>query len=510
MKSEKESQDSPMKRCKLYIRILGVAAIILLLNAQAADCFAAETKAPGQGAETLELNLGDGDIVITGDAASQNGGSLAHSGSISITGEGGAVTAQGYAGTITLKGARLRKALQVIDGSRVTVVLEGKNEIKSSRSTALEVAARASVTIEGSGKLAALAGGRGAGIGSGEQGQPARKSSSDQAVITIAGGTISAAGGAGGGAGIGSCGLNPGSGADRTEPEVHITGGNITATGGRGASGIGSGAGNGRMADLTISPNARVLAFADGTRFAIDTYDRDSGTWKTVRAPGILQGTFMDNGKYEGLTVSVYKDVIPDSGTDLFYGDKAGTAELPAGYRSFAMSLEPGQNYAVQADHEWFSVDVPGNEKNAVETSVHTAHFATGSESLSDNYWLYARGICAELIVPDNTPPEESFTTTTTTVTTITSTTITERGVGESAGAAGSAGFAPSAVRPAPIVPREQQTREQQTKTIEDSRVPLAPGEEHQPVMWAAILILLAGLVCAGGFLFVRRKRKQH
>ena len=134
-----------------------------------------------------------------------------------------------------------------------------------------------------------------------------------------------------------------------------------------------------------------------GTEMCIrdrDTFNRSEGSRKAIGGAKLLQGTFMNRAEYEGLDVSVYKDEIPDSGTDLFYSEKVAEVSLPAGYRSFAVTVDKNQPYLVQGGDQWFSMDVDqAKEDYSVEGAVHTAHYATGDVRLSDNCWLYVRAV---------------------------------------------------------------------------------------------------------------------
>ena len=204
-----------------------------------------------------------------------------------------------------------------------------------------------------------------AGIGSGNGGLECH--------IRISGGDITAKGYASsedemmGGAGIGS-GIGAGSNlkykAD-TETDINITGGNIVAVGGWGAAGIGSGAMN-KMADVVniksaSAGGATIEAYADGTKFAIDTRDLGSDNRTTSHTEGrdiegnILQGTFVH--KYQSLDgveqgtegLKSIKVICDMDESDVVELTGMKTFEL-TGYRSFATSVKNEGNYNVFTD----------------------------------------------------------------------------------------------------------------------------------------------------------------
>lgn len=246
----------------------------------------------------------------------------------------------------------------------------------------------------------------GAGIGGG--------AGADDVQISISGGVIKATGAEStrsakrGGAGIGG-GISLGTtkyGAD-TALSVKINGGTITSTGGWGASGIGSGADNIRANSIAVT-GGDIQAFADGTKFAIDTFNRDktpaTGASNVTAWTGsdVLQGTFVGTDaaqEYEGLGVSIYKDADPTSDTgNLIYGNLVKSTKLPGGYRSFAMTTNSNDKLLIKGGENWFGVDTAEKSEAEGKESEFTQHFKTGSATLSDNYWLY----------PGKTQAEES------------------------------------------------------------------------------------------------------
>ncbi len=243
----------------------------------------------------------------------------------------------------------------------------------------------------------------GAGIGSGV--------GADKVNINISGGTILAKGAASteekmqGGAGIGSGFQGTGSGSSKyfadTDTTIAITGGNITAIGGWGASGIGSGAAN-KMADnIRIGEAANIEAYADGTKFAIDTRVLDEEGNTVSRTEGreittpILQGTYVHAGQ-----IGDYEQNPEGLKSIQIINDKTGEArtltQMPEGYRSFAASVAEEGTYTVFTDDEgigqgegrYFSrtkKDVY-NEEEVLERNVQYTVTANG---LADNNYLY-------------------------------------------------------------------------------------------------------------------------
>ena len=215
---------------------------------------------------------------------------------------------------------------------------------------------------------------------------------------------------------------------------VKILDGIINAIGGWGASGIGSGADNLTAQLIEINKTAKVQAFSDGIKFAIDSYHRDQNTVSDIKGGNLLQGTFMvvgeaqtnefgeiGYGDYSSLYVVVYRDANPDSANSALEAYETPVIDglkLPAGYRSFAVTVDEGGNYLVHGSKEgfeaWFGFDVTnaqettGND-NRDETGVQldqTGHYDTNKDgSMSDNYWLYEMQGGKVVVVPDPVPP---------------------------------------------------------------------------------------------------------
>lgn len=214
----------------------------------------------------------------------------------------------------------------------------------------------------------------GAGIGAG--------TGSDKVSVSISGGKIIAEGGKSeeskklGGAGIGG-GLR-GSEATTgkadyyftdTDVDVTITGGDVLAIGGWGASGVGSGANNKMAETITLDlaapgkdGGAELVAYADGTKFAIDTRDvtgdGGDGTTTTSHTDGrtitgsILQGTFVRH-----YTSEDHVDQTTEGLSSIqIINDKTGASKelttMPDGYRSFATNVDKPGVYSIYSDAE--------------------------------------------------------------------------------------------------------------------------------------------------------------
>ena len=225
----------------------------------------------------------------------------------------------------------------------------------------------------------------GAGIGGGN--------GADKVTVTITGGTIEAwgspsnendkNGGAGIGSGLFASGLQiPAANKNEsssyhveTNVDISITGGKVLAVGGWGASGIGSGAKNKMANTITLdNTKADIEAYADGTKFAIDTRDLlADGTTNSHREGRtvdgyILQGTFVHN--YIPKDESGHT-LVDDNGAELnqkteglndikIIDDMTGARErrltkMPVGYRSFAATVSKAGTYTVYTDSEAIS-----------------------------------------------------------------------------------------------------------------------------------------------------------
>ena len=331
---------------------------------------------------------------------------------------GGTITAAGKAyGGAGIGGSAYGDAHIVItDGTITAIGGGGSNYHHGAAGIGGGYLGDADIEISG-GTIVATGGCAGAGIGSGgspnakaERGNTGRSTEegvtyiSDGTTVKISGGYITANGGEKGGAGIGggvgaekvtinisdgtvlatgaksseadkAGGAGIGSGyyglysSDNakyfveTDTTVTVTGGEVLAIGGWGASGIGSGADNTMADTITIdAKNATIEAYADGTKFAIDTRDvtgnGGEGTTTTSHTEGrtitgsVLQGTFVhvytseDNVEQgtEGLSsIQVINDQT---------GDAKELTKMPEGYRSFATNVSEAGTYSVYSDAE--------------------------------------------------------------------------------------------------------------------------------------------------------------
>ena len=345
--------------------------------------------------------LGHGEIVINGGTVDAQGG-----GSAAGIGAGGSANGNDTRGSSSRKGE-----------------------------TTVE---KTSVAVTGGSVNAAGGPKGGAGIGGG--------AGADEVIVTITGGNVKAYGAESaedimeGGAGIGS-----GSNAKDitketkymvdTDTDIEITGGNILAVGGWGAAGIGSGANN-VMADTISVSGADVEAYADGTKFAIDTRLLLEDGMTESREDGrnvdgnIFQGTFVHRYTHTCDDEEVTENAEGLRSFDIIGNDSGSIRTLtgmPAKYRSFAATVKSaglhsvytreasigngnGRYFGTTAKDIWAAEEM--NETD-VEYTV------TGS-ALSDNFYLCpVTAAPAERIreeeqeveiteeIPEETPAEE-------------------------------------------------------------------------------------------------------
>ena len=352
----------------------------------------------------------DAKVVINGGNITAYGGSCG-SGHNSLH-HGGAAVGGGYEGhgDITITGGTVNA--YVGGASSAAAIGSGgtpnsnQDRGTNGRSTVEGVTYLSStaVTISGGTVNAYADQGRGgAGIGGGV--------SADKVSVNISGGTVTAYGapsdkeGKQGGAGIGG-GLM---GAGQTVPgttkkesssyhvetavSVSVTGGSVKATGGWGASGIGSGASNKTAESITIdAAKADVKAFADGTKFAVDTKD---GTLKPDMTGDMLQGTFVYTYEDEGIKQDTerFNSLIVTSDAD---ESVRINLEKPTGYRSFATSVSAPGNYTVYTSEEeigegggrYFSICATETYDRDKVTDTGVKYKVTTGE-LSDNFFLF-------------------------------------------------------------------------------------------------------------------------
>ena len=265
--------------------------------------------------------LGHGEIVINGGTVDAQGG-----GSAAGIGAGGSANGNDTRGSSSRKGE-----------------------------TTVE---KTSVAVTGGSVNAAGGPKGGAGIGGG--------AGADEVIVTITGGNVKAYGAESaedimeGGAGIGS-----GSNAKDitketkymvdTDTDIEITGGNILAVGGWGAAGIGSGANN-VMADTISVSGADVEAYADGTKFAIDTRLLLEDGMTESREDGrnvdgnIFQGTFVHRYTHTCDDEEVTENAEGLRSFDIIGNDSGSIRTLtgmPAKYRSFAATVKSAGLHSV-------------------------------------------------------------------------------------------------------------------------------------------------------------------
>lgn len=280
------------------------------------------------------------------------------------------------------------------------------------------------IEIGGEAKITATGGSSGgAGIGGGV--------GADKVAINITGGDIAATGGKGsedklkyrengspyaggnGGAGIGSgySGTTSGESAKyfttTDSLEVSITGGTVLAIGGWGASGIGSGADNTTATSITIDVNnAKIEAYADGTKFAIDTRDlEDDGMTESITegrtiTGDVLQGTFVHEYNQP---VSGGADIHQGTeglGSIKIINDKTGEqkelTQMPDGYRSFATDVNGEGAYTVFSDDSAISNGNGRYFNRCIDDTRSPEEIESDSDILERNvqYMVNSNGLC--------------------------------------------------------------------------------------------------------------------
>ena len=258
------------------------------------------------------------------------------------------------------------------------------------------------VNISG-GTVKAYGGVHGAGIGSGNAGEWCN--------VNISGGDVYAVGGKStekemaGGAGIGS-GVKyaPSKKAysKETDVKISITGGTVKAIAGWGAAAIGSGAGNKTAETIAIDANkASIEAYADGTKFAIDTRNvKEDGTTTSITQGreiygNILQGTFVHKG-----VIGDYQQNPEGLDPIILTNDKTNQTRtltgIPEGYRSFATSVTEAGTYTIYTDDSdigkgegrYFARTAKDvyDEDEILEKGV---KYSVSAGKISDNFYLY-------------------------------------------------------------------------------------------------------------------------
>ena len=274
--------------------------------------------------------------------------------------QGAAGIGGGYQGSAQVTVSGDAHIVKSVGGNSAPGIGNGSSALEDNRTADCAIQTTDSyVKIDG-GAIDLAAGGQyAAGIGSGN--------GAEYCNVTITGGTVNAtgypsterelSGGAGIGSGVGrEGGLRFGT---DTSVKISITGGAVTSAGGWGAAGIGSGAANARADEISVSGDADIHAYSDGTKFALDTKSgSNKGTASDVSGrtlENVLQGTFVQlaNDKFEGITATV---------TGMSGGEAVDERKvsLPEGYRSFAVSVEglesgADNNYRVKAGGEIFA-----------------------------------------------------------------------------------------------------------------------------------------------------------
>ena len=173
------------------------------------------------------------------------------------------------------------------------------------------------------------------------------------------------------------------------------------AVGGWGAAGIGSGAKNKTANTINIS-GGKIEAYADGTKFAIDTRRLNAdGSTSSITAGrnitrDIVQGTFVHNYEDGGISQS------PEGLKSIFVARENENPDavepltgMPEGYRSFATSVDGAGTYTVYTDSA--SIGEGGgryfaeatNEKYNDSKLGDDILFDSNNGKLSDNFYLY-------------------------------------------------------------------------------------------------------------------------
>ena len=273
--------------------------------------------APVAPATTTTVTLKDADI----------------NGSGTLSGDYAGITCEGNAtiileGTNTVKGFDMnRSGIYVPDGNTLTIQGSGSLAATGGGSAAgigCGGGSCGNIVING-GNITATGGDNGAGIGSGGFGTCG--------AITISGGTITATGGGSysGGAGIGSgyygnCG------------NITISGGTVTATGGASAAGIGGGY-RGTCGAITITSGVTSVTATKGSYAPNSIGAGNSGTCGTVTIGGTEYASGISQSPYEysapptlTLTSPTVGQVIGSDGKNY-----AADASLPTGVTKVAM-----------------------------------------------------------------------------------------------------------------------------------------------------------------------------
>ena len=423
----------------------------------------------GPGYYFADIKITGGDITATSnDIGAAIGGGMYCDAEIEITGgtinaTGGSRQGNTHHGGAGIGGGYLGHADITITGGNITAVggdgaagigSGGSPNSKEERGVNGRSTTSGFVKVEytdiniSGGKINAQGGPQGgAGIGLGV--------GADKGAISITGGDITAKGGAGsedalvyrdngspyaggnGGAGIGSAfsGFYADGSTDNSkyfvtaDVDISITDGNVLAIGGWGASAIGSGANNKTANSIEIdATKADIEAYADGTKFAIDTRAlRDDGLSTETITDGrnitgdILQGTFVHDYTSEdeveqgteGLeSIQVINDSTDESKT---------LTKMPNGYRSFATNVNGAGTYSVFTDSEavakgggrFFNKctdDVRSDDDvdTAQDIEERNVQYTVKNGELCDNFYLFPVKsiVVSKSVVADETTKE--------------------------------------------------------------------------------------------------------
>ena len=289
------------------------------------------------------------------------------------------------------------------------------------------------------GEVYAYGGSHAAGIGSGNASQWAN--------VEITGGKVFAQGGLSsksemeGGAGIGSGASSVKSKKEYyqvTDVNVKITGGDVLAVGGWGAAGIGSGASNKMANFITLdNTNSDIVAYADGTKFAIDTRDLDKTTnITTSHTEGrtidgyILQGTFVHEYDYPaGNNEEIHQGTEGLKDIQII-NDKTNwnrqLVGMPEGYRSFAATVSEAGTYTVYTDSdaiskgkgryfaEYYKDEIDDTYWSSRIDQNRFVQYQVTDDIISDNFYLYpVKSIVVdkEIVLVDGMKPSDLNTT---------------------------------------------------------------------------------------------------
>ena len=221
---------------------------------------------------------------------------------------------RGGASRVTLQGLDLREpatkyasAIVVSNDCTLSLAPDLTNRVVATGQYAagIEVATDATLSISGSGVLAAQGGKNGAGIGSrGGNKAPGR--------IAIESGTILAQGGEK------AAGIGGGVSANLQEDGVVIEGGRVTAIGGSAAAGIGPGNGSVRIPDGAVKISGGTVLATHGGNIGLGG-DLIQSAGNTVSTTGAAKPLVVTGGSVHGANLSVKPNPADAAGTELRY-----------------------------------------------------------------------------------------------------------------------------------------------------------------------------------------------